>query len=538
MARAWPGEGGRHTAALTVGSFLARAGLSEVEIVLMIEAVTRAAGDEEWRDRLRAVKDAAKHVAATDQGAGLPKLAELVGDKAARLIASWLDYTERRWTSQGYTPTAKAPPQQQTPPSQPSPQPSPQPDPWPELGEQALHGLAGEVVTALAPHTESDLVALLVQYLISFGNAIGRGPYFQIESDRHFTNLFAVLVGQSSKSRKGTSAGRIKAIMKVADQEWTTRCSQGGMSSGEGVIWAIRDPIFKMKKGERELDDPGVRDKRLLLDEREFFQALSVMKREGSILSRVIRDGWDGRDYIASLTKHSPACTTEPHISISAHITEDELRRGLDHTSMANGYANRFLFACVRRGRLLPRGGNIDANVIHGLGVATGRIIHKARQVSEVDMTPAADEAWRAIYSALSKGEPGLLGAIIGRAEAQTLRLALLYTLLDGRNLIDMPHLEAGLTVWEYCEASAKHIFGDLIGDPLADDILRELRSAGASGLTRNEILNFFDRHQSSAAIGAALGTLFAAGKIRREQRAPNRAPGTGGRAAEVWIAI
>src|SRR5262245_29780719 len=85
-------------------------------------------------------------------------------------------------------------------------------EPWPTLGTAAFHGLAGDVVGTILPHTESDPVALLLQYLTSFGNALGRGPYYQVEADRHFANLFAILVGQSAKSRKGTSANRIRQI--------------------------------------------------------------------------------------------------------------------------------------------------------------------------------------------------------------------------------------------------------------------------------------------------------------------------------------
>jgi hypothetical protein len=38
----------------------------------------------------------------------------------------------------------------------------------------------------------------------------------------------------------------------------------------------------------------------------------------------------------------------------------DELRQSLDETSMSNGCANRFLFICVRRSRVLPFGGALD----------------------------------------------------------------------------------------------------------------------------------------------------------------------------------
>ena len=98
-----------------------------------------------------------------------------------------------------------------------------------------------------------------------------------------------------------------------------------------------------------KLIDPGVTDKRLLLDEREFFSALAVMQRQGNTLSTVIRDAWDCRPVLETLTKKEPSKATKPFISIVGHITVDELRQSLDHTSMANGYANRFLFCCVRR---------------------------------------------------------------------------------------------------------------------------------------------------------------------------------------------
>src|SRR5262249_9708 len=66
---------------------------------------------------------------------------------------------------------------------------------WPELEKDAFHGLAGELVRILDPHTEADQAAILVQFLVAFGNAVGRGPHFRAEADRHGTNLFAVFVG-------------------------------------------------------------------------------------------------------------------------------------------------------------------------------------------------------------------------------------------------------------------------------------------------------------------------------------------------------
>jgi hypothetical protein len=395
-------------------------------------------------------------------------------------------------------------------------------------------GLASSIVLYLAPDTEADYAALTLQFLVSFGNAVGRKPHYLVEGTKHYSNLFTVLAGQTAKARKGTSADRIRQLFEVADPEWTRTCVQGGISSGEGILWAIRDPIFVLKKGEETCTDPGVADKRLLLDEREYQQALTVMTRAGNTVSRIIRDAWDGREYIASLTKNSPAKVTAPMISIISHITIEELREALDRTAMANGYANRFLFACVRRGQLLPHGGSMNGAVVRELGEQIRERLIQARRYERVTMTPAAAARWTDIYAALSTEQPGLLGAITARAEAQTLRLALVYALTDGVGLIDVPHLDAALAMWKFCEASAKLIFGDTVGNPLADEILRALRSNLITGMTRTELYQQFRHAQhGETTIGAALNRLLALGKVRVERRAA-----TGpGRPSETWFA-
>jgi hypothetical protein len=410
--------------------------------------------------------------------------------------------------------------------------------PWPVMGDEAYRGLAGEIVNTIKPSSEADPVALLIQTLASVGNAIGRGPYYQVEGDRHGSNLYAVLVGETAKGRKGTSAGRIRQVMQEADRQWASeRMHGGGLSSGEGLIWAVRDKITQLEqrgKGaaaervEVELD-PGVTDKRLYILESEFAGALAVMKRDGNTLSRVVRDGWDRGD-LATLTKNSPARATGAHISIVGHITADELRRDLDRVSMANGYANRFLFAVVKRSKVLPFGGALGEEAICDLGRRTAAAIEAARNISRVTMTSVAKKDWCKVYPVLSEGEPGLLGAMIGRAEAQVIRLALIYALLDRCAEIDFGHLRAALAVWEFCESSVRYIFGDALGDPIADEILRQLRAA-KDGLNRTQIRDLFGRHRTADRIGLALSTLERSGRAKMVQR------DSGGRPIEVWVA-
>jgi hypothetical protein len=168
--------------------------------------------------------------------------------------------------------------------------------PLPALADEARHGIVGDIVKTIGPHSEADEVALLLQSLTLAGNVVGRLPYYQVESDKHRANLFMVLVGTSSKGRKGTSFGRVRAVLKEADQAWAGDRLKGGMSSGEGLINEVRDPVKKwnVKEAEFETVDPGIKDKRLMVVEPEFTSVLSVAERQGNTLTQLIRRAWDG----------------------------------------------------------------------------------------------------------------------------------------------------------------------------------------------------------------------------------------------------
>jgi Protein of unknown function (DUF3987) len=410
---------------------------------------------------------------------------------------------------------------------------------FPVMAEEAFAGLPGDIVRAVTPHTESDPVGLLLSAHTFFGNCIGRGPHYKVEATEHGTNLYVVKVGDSSKARKGTGEDRVLSFFRHVDDEWAGRRVHTGLSSGEGVIWEVRDPITKLAKDRKsgvtveEVIDQGVSDKRLMVIESEFAGALRVMQREGNILSRVLRDGWDGGRALATMTKNSPARATGACISVIGHITAPELRTYFDRTEMGNGFGNRFLFACIRRARFLPFGSALDERDIARLAYEIRRVVTVARSIGEVKMAPDAAAIWRAIYPDLSADRPGLLGSLTARAEAQSVRLAMLYALWAGADCIDPDHLLAALAIEDFCRRSVEYVFGDMLGDPVADTILDALRTAGSSGLTRTEINNLFSRHVSANQIARALGEL-----ARRGLAAQRRGETTGGRPPEIWMAV
>jgi hypothetical protein len=118
----------------------------------------------------------------------------------------------------------------------------PPPADWPTPPDPvAYHGLPGQIVGKIAPHTEADPAAILTQLLVCCGALIGRDAHFQVEATRHHPNEFVVLIGDSAKSRKGSSFDHVARLLAQADASFTSRLTTG-LSSGEGLIWAVRDP--------------------------------------------------------------------------------------------------------------------------------------------------------------------------------------------------------------------------------------------------------------------------------------------------------
>jgi hypothetical protein len=112
----------------------------------------------------------------------------------------------------------------------------------------------------------------------------------------------------------------------------------------------------------------------------------------------------------------------------------------------------------------------------------------------------------------------------------------MVYALLDQASQIDVVHIKAALALWTYCEASARFIFGDYTGNPIADNILRALRNSGSAGMSRwNISQDLFHRHTEASKIQAALAQLLAAGKVRSNKLRPANGRG---RPTEMWFAV
>jgi hypothetical protein len=400
---------------------------------------------------------------------------------------------------------------------------------WPVLGKDAYQGLPGQIVRAIEPHTEADPVAVLISLLSAFGNACGRGALFRIGADRHHLKINAALVGETSKGRKGMSWGFVRDLMHAVDPYWADERVENGLSSGEGLIYQVRDKRMGVSKvGDTIVEDPGVDDKRLFVLEGEFAGVLKVATRDGNTLSAIIRTAWDACK-LSTLTKNSPMKATDSHVSIVGHVTATELVRLLSDSDARNGFANRFLWVCVRRSKILPFGGEWERQDVAGAVSLLGAVLRFAKTAGEMRWGDSARPLWEERYPSLSEGAPGLLGAVTSRSEAQVLRLACVYALMESSVTIEEQHLRAALALWDYAEASARYIFGNATGDALADGI-EEMLAGAPEGMTRAQIRDAYGRNKNSDRIGQALELL------EKYGRAFKKYEHTGGRPAERWF--
>jgi hypothetical protein len=350
------------------------------------------------------------------------------------------------------------------------------------MRREAYYGLAGEVVETALPNTEASPEALLVQFLIAFGNMIGRDIY-RNQGSYHHTNNYVCIVGESSDA-KGVSWEVVRELLKEIDHEWLKNCVKQGLATGEALINEIRDEravIVRGKKdkitGEAEtVVEPGIEDKRALVLEQEFSRLLSVSSRQGNPMSEVLRLAFDSPPFLSALSKTSPLSASKPHVSVIGHITPAELSRAMKSVDRSNGFANRFLWVQTYWRHDLPfaevPAWSEKAELVSNLKNAVAWAKEKPRYMK---WTKEGSAAWAKWYKTRRK-HTGEVGIILNRDRVHILRLAMIYAILDCREEMTETHFDAAKAVWDYAEQSARRIFGNATGNRKAD--LSQLETA------------------------------------------------------------
>jgi hypothetical protein len=360
----------------------------------------------------------------------------------------------------------------------------------PALGAAAYHGPIGDFLRALEPHTEATAAGILAHLLPGLGTVIGPGPHICAGGIRQHARVNTILVGPTSTGRKGTALAPVDELMRKVDAPlWRTQ-RVGGLSTGEGLVQKVAGPL---------------KERRLYVVEEEFSKVLAQLRRDGNILSQILRESYDSGN-LNVLTRNDPLQASGAHIAVTGHITQEELKDRFNHIEMANGFGNRFLWFLVKSDKVLPRCQPLPARLFNTF-VPTIRAVAKY-PAKHIPLARASMGRWeKEIYPALREDKPGFAGSLTARGSSMVLRVALIYFLLDpppkgASQGIAPVHLDAAMAVWAYCEESVQALFQGQGGSFMADKLLGLLAHGG---LTRDQLNDHLSPRQKAEASGALL---------------------------------
>jgi putative DNA primase/helicase len=383
----------------------------------------------------------------------------------------------------------------------------------------AFPGLIGDIVTVATQNSEAHPVAVAANVLALFCSAIGRVAYQRIGDATIHARPFFLVVGKSGKARKGTAEHTAREIFRRADivlrarnnSKDKLRVHTGGLSTGEGIGYAIRDPREPDEKTGKG-GDVGVEDKRIMVIESEFANVLAQIKREGNILSSTLRNLWDGRD-IEPLTKSTLMAVTKPHVVVIGHITSGELREKSTANDAANGLLNRFMILQVYRPKLFALPEPTPDAVLDSFADRVADAIDQvtignphACNKREVTLSDNAKDVWSEIYPRISLDREGKAGSLMARSEVYARLLAMIFALLDKRLIIESTDLLVALDWIDFWAASVQYVFltGDATDelDSFAKEVLAVV--ANTPGVTLTDIQKVWSRNRC-AQVNAAL---------------------------------
>ena len=363
------------------------------------------------------------------------------------------------------------------------------PSDWPSIGIEAFQGPVGDVVKANDRYSEADPAAVLISLLAHAGALVGKRPHFVVSSQEFRSNIFTLLVGPTSLGRKGTAGEAAKQLIGAGNG----LRELGGLVSGEAIVARLGD--------EEHLGQPA------LIIEEEFARFLEVAGRNGSTLSHLGRQLFDGRP-LCRLSVDQEMIVEDYHAGCIGHITPEELLLRLSAADRVNGLANRFLMvASHSRKRVVWFGKRRDDGVNDLLERAM-----KARERDEVRPNEEVREFLAETYLADSNESPNPL---LARRWSHAMRLVLVFALMDGAKEIGMAHVTAALAMVDYAEATVRYVFPDTFKSSLANRLLQIVQEHADDGVTLSQISKRFANHIEVAERDEALRELEDANLIR-----------------------
>ncbi len=375
--------------------------------------------------------------------------------------------------------------------------------PRPKLHPVALHGILREMVDAACANTEAVPSTVAIHILARFAATLGRTAYIEIGDQQRHLRMNALIVGPTSKGRKGTSTEMPRKLFNIVQENylsqlpWLPLEELTALATGEGLIHRVRDD-HSWTNGEKEHFDPGVYDKRLFCDVSEFAGVLAQGRREGATLSTVLRDAFDGVPLTApSKTAFNKATAT--HIVVVGSVPETEIVKNLSDTDKTNGFANRFPMFYSAREQIVPSPKPTDPALMDSFARHVASALFEGSHAGRIDMDEDARDFWEgALYAQIEERDyPAIVASLMARRNLYTLIFAALLALLNRKRIIGADELGAADAWMDYWAETALFVFTNsevnedaMKTKKLKDEIVAAVKALGGVKVSHTDLAN------------------------------------------------
>lgn len=321
-------------------------------------------------------------------------------------------------------------------------------DRFPEPPPEVYHGWFGGYLELVRETTEAPDQFHLASALTILGAYTDRRLYTRHASGRIYPNLYTILVGNSSESKKDTAISR--AWEMALDPPWVrTRTAlpyveKNSVASAESFIGGLknhRNVIIKMS---------------------EFSEILANARRKGtSTILTMLMKGWDNPPQLSNDSFSNPATALNPYISILAGTQPDVLAGDMIGTDITSGFANR-LFLVPGSGKgPKPRPPEVDERALHKHWMRARENLSKygIDEHVEINWTAESIELWDTFYLT-PRGESVMERTMSQRHQVQVLKIALLYALTDCSRRIEFTHLQRAITFIDWMWSVVRELMG------------------------------------------------------------------------------
>ena len=360
---------------------------------------------------------------------------------------------------------------------------------------------------------------LFAMGITQVGSLLGRSVWIEGQPQPLYPNIYALMLGKSTVSRKSTSKDMcVSQLGKVEENGIAPPLAMtSAVSTPEGLIDMLRtEEVLSMQR--RDEDEEGnkrtvhykerveVYDQlaefegvRLLLhiDEiRSLFTKRQQRSSAGTIAA--LTEGYNCPTRMNVPSKTSNQTAMYPTINILGCTTMSWFENGIRTEDIHGGFANRFMFFTHEPMPPVPFAESADAEFLRlWLGHLQDVRSHYEGKHQKFTLGESVREASAELYvtdlNRLRMQDDEIILSASARIREQIMKLALIFTVLEndvGDTIVSQSSWEKAVKVGDYLVEVNAHLFGSLVKNERAEDEQRILDALARrdNKATRREI--------------------------------------------------